>query len=586
MDNNTFINSHLKGTGYNDMHYEGSDKELCRVETRADKSGEKYKVSTRLANGCIIGVKHIIRDNGVEIEDKLTAVAFVDGKKYPEFEINCGDFENSLFKKAPVNFRPTVGGNSKAHIVDSVRAQTSNMIEHTVYQHTGWRVINDTPVFLNAGGAIGMDGVTVELEGRLSKYKFTEERHEERWKTLKLFTEVAPHSVTYPLLAIAALSPLNEFLRKAGIEPAFTPFLIGKTGTKKSTLAALTLCFFGDFDNKSLPGSSKDTGNSLEKMGFLLKDVLTVVDDFYPSANRSEINRMEKTAQDVLRMYGDRTGRNRMNADGSLRVNYPVRGNAILTGEDVPSVSQSGEARFIAVELMPDDVDNKILSKVQKNSNHLNECMCDYIEWLSTMYNELPNALKTRFLTLREQVQDGGHGRITEAITHLQMALEMWALFLLRKKHITEKAANALKEESLSIFKALAVRQNKAITEEKPTELFLSALREMLSTRKAKMLDTSSATLPEEGIGWKDNNFAYLLMDSAYNAVCKFYRERDKSFPLSKRRLLKHLATEKLIVPSDDNTKQKKLGGKNRRVVWLYLDALDEKTGKESETDE
>jgi len=108
----------------------------------------------------------------------------------------------------------------------------------------------------------------------------------------------------------------------------------------------------------------------------------------------------------------------------------------------------------------------------------------------------------------------------------------------------------------------------------------------MLSIRKAKLLDTSSGMLPEEGIGWKDDNFAYLLMDSAYNAVCRFYRERDKSFPLSKRRLLKHFATEKLIIPSEDNTKQKKLGGKNRRVVWLYMDALEEKIEKESETDE
>lgn len=581
MDNNTFINSHLEGTGY-----KGTDTSLHRVETRVDKSGESFVVETKLANGCIIGLKHIIRDNGAEIEDKLSLVALADGKASPQFEINRKDLENNLMQYVPLNFRPTVGGNAKAYIVDSIRAQAVNMSELTVYQHTGWRIINDKPVFLNASGAIGMDGVTVDLEGRLSKYRFSEEKHEERWKTLKLFTEVAPHSVTYPLLAIAALSPLNEFLRQAGIEPAFVPFLIGKTGTKKSTLAALTLCFFGDFDNKSLPGSSKDTSHSLEKIGFLLKDVLTVIDDFHPSASRADVARMEKTAQDILRNYGDRTGRNRMNADGSLRKNYPVRGNAILTGEDVPSVSQSGEARFIAIELMPDDVDNKTLSKVQKNSIHLNECMCDYIEWLSTMYNELPNALKTRFWGLREQIQDNGHGRITEAITHLQIALEMWTLFLQRNKHITEKAATALKEESLSIFKAMAVRQNKAITEEKPTELFLSALREMLSTRKAKLLDTSSGMLPEEGIGWKDDNFAYLLMDSAYNAVCRFYRERDKSFPLSKRRLLKHFATEKLIIPSEDNTKQKKLGGKNRRVVWLYMDALEEKIEKESETDE
>lgn len=581
MDNNAFIKSHLDGTGY-----EGTDTSLERVEQRVSKSGEPYIEKTRLANGCIIGLKHLIRDNGVEIEDKLSLVALVDGKISQQFEINRKDLENNLMQCVPLNFRPTVGGNSKAYIVDSIRAQAANMSELTVYQHTGWRVIDDIPVFLNANGAIGKDGITVELDGRLSKYRFPTEKHEERWKTLKLFNEVAPHSVMYPLLAIAALSPLNEFLRKAGIEPAFTPFLIGKTGTKKSTLAALTLCFFGEFDNKSLPGSSKDTGNSLEKIGFLLKDVLTVIDDFHPSASRADIARMEKTAQDVLRMYGDRTGRNRMNADGSLRKNYPVRGNAILTGEDVPSVSQSGEARFIAIELMPEDVKNKTLSKVQKNSIHLSECMCDYIEWLSTMYDKLPDALKSRFLALRERFQDEGHGRITEAVSHLQLALEMWLLFLEHNKQISKVAANSITDEAMDIFKALAVRQNKSLIEEKPTELFLSALREMLSTRRVKLLDTSQPTLPAEGIGWKDDNYIYLQPETTYNAIHKFFRERDKSFPLSKRRLLKHLATEGLIVPSEDNTKQKKIGGKNCRVVWLYADILEDSTEQEVEENE
>ena len=71
-----------------------------------------------------------------------------------------------------------------------------------------------------------------------------------------------------------------------------------------------------------------------------------------------------------------------------------------------------------------------------------------------------------------------------------------------------DKKFKILRAINTIIFKAMAVRQNKAITEEKPTELFLSALREMLSTRKAKLLDTSSEMLPEEGIGWKDDNYA------------------------------------------------------------------------------
>ncbi len=572
MERNDFIESMLDGTGY-----KGNDTSLFRVENKITKDGNPYIVETKLANGCLIGKRHIIRDNGADIEDKIELAVFADGRDCGDIEINRKDLENNLMQYVPLNFRPIVGGSSKAYIVDSIRAQTPNMENLTVYQHTGWRVIEDKPIFLHSNGAIGNENISVELNGRLSKYGFVDGDSECMWETLKNFTDIAPHNITYPLLAIAALSPLNEFLRQARTEPSFLLFLLGKTGTKKSTLAALTLCFFGEFDNKSLPGSSKDTGNSLEKTGFLLKDVLTVIDDFHPSMNRSDVTRMEQTAQAVCRMYGDRTGRNRMNADGSLRVNYPVRGNAILTGEDVPSIGQSGEARFLSVELMPDSVNNEILSMVQSRYRDLNACMRKYIEWLLPQYDKISEALSKRFIILRDDAQNGGHGRIAEAIAHLQVAIEMWTLFLQKQGQLTEEESSEFRNESWKIFKKLAVNQNRAIAGEKPTTLFINALKEMLSTCRVRLLSTNSGTLPDNGIGWKDENYIYLMGDITYNAVCKFYRESDRSFPLSKRLLLKHLNMEKLIVPSDDNTKQKKICGKNRRVVWLYADALEEK---------
>ena len=161
----------------------------------------------------------------------------------------------------------------------------------------------------------------------------------------------------------------------------------------------------------------------------------------------------------------------------------------------------------------------------------------------------------------------------------------MWTLFLKAKSQITEADADNMKKESWPIFKSLADKQNKAIEGEKPSALFLTALREMLSTGRVKLADVSCTILPEGFIGWRDNEFAYLLGDTTYNAVCKFYRERDKTFPLTKRLLMKHLSTEKLIMSDTENSKQKKLGGKNRRVVWLYADALEENDEKEENDD-
>ena len=73
----------------------------------------------------------------------------------------------------------------------------------------------------------------------------------------------APQCVMLPLLAVTFLCPLNHFLKSAGCEPKFVTALIGKTGSRKSTLAALFLSFFGKFSASDLPMSFHDTANSI-----------------------------------------------------------------------------------------------------------------------------------------------------------------------------------------------------------------------------------------------------------------------------------------------------------------------------------
>lgn len=578
MENNAYIASRLEGTDYS-----GNDTALFRNEVKK-KQDESYVVNTRLANGSIVGESLIKRDDGATVESRIVLGVYAVGRYLGQIEIPQQDFETKLMQYLPLEFRPTVGGNSKAYIADSIRAQADKMKQLTIYQHTGWRIIDGTVAFLHNGGAIGKEGVTVELEGKSSQFMFTTDSHNDRWETFKKYLSVAPHTVTYPLLAISALSPLNEFLRKARCEPSFLLFLLGRTGSGKSTLAALTLCFFGEFGNKGLPASSKDTVNALEKMGFLTKDILTVIDDFRPSTSQSERSRLAYTTQELCRAYGDRTGKNRMNADGSMRASYPPRGNAILTGEDIPVIGESGEARFLIVEVIKSEVNMQLVQDVDSKHIHLNECMRDYITWLIPLYEKLPDTLNKRFLELRTKAQSGGHGRIAESIAHLQLAIEVWCLFMRSADLISETEATDMKEEAWVIFRDLADKNNKALIAEKPSVQFLSALRELLLTGKVKLFPTDTSLMGSEGIGWKDGNYAYLNWGTAYNAVCKYYRERDGVFPLGTNQLLKHLAAEHYIVSDkDNNSKLKKLGGKTRRVVWLHIDALDEKDEQKEE---
>src|SRR5206468_12743200 len=117
----------------------------------------------------------------------------------------------------------------------------------------------------------------------------------------------------------------------------FNIHIAGPTGVGKTEVAALVQQHFGaGMDARNLPGSWSSTGNALEELAFQAKDVLLVVDDFIPTGSMADVQRAHRDADRVLRAQGNRSGRQRMRADGSLRAVRPPRGLIVSTGEDVP----------------------------------------------------------------------------------------------------------------------------------------------------------------------------------------------------------------------------------------------------------
>lgn len=136
-----------------------------------------------------------------------------------------------------------------------------------IYTNTGWCRVNSKYVFAYNGGSVGSENISVELENGLCGYRLSEQDFDlgTMENAVRTLFNVAPEKIILPLIALAFLSPLNEFFRQADCEPAFVMYLLGKTQSRKSTLAALILSFFGDFTSSKLPMSFKDTSNALEK---------------------------------------------------------------------------------------------------------------------------------------------------------------------------------------------------------------------------------------------------------------------------------------------------------------------------------
>ena len=527
--------------------------------------------------------RETIKDNGLEQEHILTLQPVCQSGPLSAAEITMTEFGKQTFLNPwGMQLVQEVGHNVLEYYRHSVRCQGQLQQPRTVYAHTGWRQIQGNWAFLHCGGALGADDIQVALPDVANRYVFPEEDDPQKFQGLQQFLEVAPHAITYPLAAMAFLSPLCEFLTKAHCQVGFLLFLLGESQAQKSTLAALTLCFFGDFDNKTLPSSFNDTANRIERQGFDLKDVLTVIDDLYPATNRQQREKMLSTMELLARAYGDRRGRGRLNCDGSQKAKYIHRGNAIISGEDIPGVAQSSQARHFFLRLKRGDVDLPRLSRLQEEKQLLAMCMRDYILWLLPQADRLSQTLAERFRAERQFFQHSGYGRVAEAAAHLALGFGMLTDFLTEEGYLDQTQAKAWLEECRQILQEAAQDQSKQLDEEDPVQLFWESFTAMLQSGQIELCrcqEPGFVVRPAEYphlVGYEEENCYYLIWPTAYQHVREFFRREGKEFPLGKKTLKEQLAKAGFLyrTGSDRLEVQKRINGKNQWLLCLQKEKV------------
>ena len=505
------------------------------------------------------------------------------GRPLPEIEIPAADLAgfNWLAQRWGMDCILEVGKTVKDCVRHAIQTTAAHAEKKTVYAVTGWKNINGKWMYLMPGDV----EITVSLPDKMHGYGMERSYDMLDIQTAAslLWQSVAPEEIILPLLSFTFLSPLNHFLKAAGCEPKFVLFLVGKTGSRKSTLAALMLSFFGKFTASELPLSFRDTSNSILHNAFSLKDVLTVIDDLHPSS-RQEEQRMNGTAQAVMRAYGDRTGKGRLRADSTPMESRPPQGNAIVTAEFSPNIGESGTARYFALELKEGDVDLEILTAFQKEATDgtLQRCMFAYTEWLRENFllseeaeQKFIRFLHSRFLFYRDSFRSNGircHGRVPETVAQLQIGMEFLLRFLYERGSFAEDWCNDIAERFQKILYSLAVKQAESIDEDKPTHVFIRKLFSLLESERVCVLNRSQSHefIPGNCIGYEDESYFYLHTDIAHQMVCRLCEEQGENFVISSKGLLKALAEEGLIkTTAGQNTISIRVGRKSRRVMCM-----------------
>ncbi len=572
-------------------------KDGCIVQHTSD--GDKA-----LTDFVVIPRMELTKDDGVN-----TSMYFVlDGwnstrAKLPRVTISSKELDamNWVTGKWGFSASLTPGTSTKdktAWAIKKVGQLTAKRV--TEYNHTGWRKIGGKWCYLYHGGAVGMEGVSVDLGDALKTYRldgsgapgFDSISFKDAAAVSLGIQSIMKEEIAVALLGTCFLAPLREFLQQTDVVPAFALYLYGQSGTHKTTAAALAISHFGNFHAKNPPASFNDTGNQIRKKAFLVKDMPILVDDFHPVSSIQEKRQMAATAQTLSRAFGDGVDRGRLNADSTIKTSTPPRSVAIITGEDLPAVGPSGLARYFIIDIDKEDipVGPELTSMQEKARNgYLQKSMRGYILWLQKQADQMPDRLHKLFLTFRESIRQnsgGQHDRAPEAVASILMGYNMMLNYFRDVGLFDTEAATGMLLQARKVLTESSRKQAKDMESEKPTRIFLDSMTELLASKSVMLTDISGGA--EEAIvkknpiidmvGYMDADFYYLLPSVAFGAVSKLCREQGIEFPVSLKALYKHLRTDgilKGLSGGDTPTRNRWIDGRAVRLLWIPREAMD-----------
>lgn len=570
-------NNKLEETSYN-FGYAGLQRKVLK--------GNKKEIKN-IANFLPLPIKKIYIDDGREANGYLQLKSVLTDKKVlPDIKVDYGELDNMKWINNPKwDLKPRIyppKANHKEYAYDALHYLSKDIPKETIFEHTGFRTINGELVYLHQGGTIGTNSdISVDLsEISLERYKFTNKQYDlEECIELSLsILDVAKKEITIPLIAVAYLSPLRSIFLKKNVPLGFVTWISDESGSQKSSLSALILSHFGNFERDNLPGGFKDTVNSIEKKAFTLKDTLFAIDDYYQSKSQTESKKMDAVAESLFGLYGDRQARSRMRQDGqTVKMGFCARGMCIVTGESFPSFAESRTARALIIEMARGDIDLQLLSTIQSKKDKLSYCMKGYIQYIIDNQDKIQKNCKYKFMEYRNKAnQNLAHGRIPEIVASEYIGIELFYEYAKEKGVITEERMKQMKEDAWKILMKVAIKQSSKTEENRTDNMFFAAVQELLASNKIYLKSYKNYMRePDEAlstfVGYYDEckERCYLIPNVIFNEVVKFYGVQGLKFPGNAASTWKYLKEAGRLFPGekDRNTTRKSINGKLKTMV-------------------
>lgn len=601
-------------------HYDYDDSPIYEATAGGmwwDRETREGTVKTRLTNFSAEIIGHIKQDDGAEITRLFEMEAKLKGLPY-KYAVNSSDFAGLSWVYDQLGPEAIVypGFAVKDHTRAAIQVLSGDIPERRVYTYTGWCKVDRKWIYLHGGGAIGESGdvadIEVSLPPPLQNYWLPEaspgKALQEAIRASLAILDVAGDSVTVPILGGVYRSILGTC--------DFSIFLCGETGAGKSAVASLGQQHFGPgMDALNLPASFESTANSLQVLAFAAKDALMVVDDFAPSGSISNIQQQHRDADRLLRAQGNKSPRNRLRSDSSLRPGKYPRGLICVTGEDVPK-GQSLGARMFQSDLPkkgPGAVDWKHLTQCQTaaNNGQLAEAMSGYICYIARDYERIKKELRSEIHALRAEVsQDGQHRRTPGIVADLAIGFKYLLKYATDEGAINTDEHRKLWDRVLRALLDAAQEQDNGKGSNDPASRFLTLINSCISSGRAHLANTNGRfpddwikwgwrsdrqsldygdELRPQGklIGWINGEDIYIDSQTAYAEAQELGRQQGDSLPVTLSVLKKRLNEKGLLASTEERGKKryleirKDLGGRRRTVLHLHIGSFNLLTPEE-----
>lgn len=444
-------------------------------------------------------------------------------------------------------------------------AYISMIFEHyycaTIIKTAGWVRIprnNNLPLYVYANDAMGHNNAFKCETGKQLLWIPEMSPQESFFHAVRMLKLSEDMRKTLPLWLVSHLGVLFSLFEEAGFAPRFVTYLYGSSGSLKTSVSKIFFKILKD-DFNDISANFNDTMTALEiKMGST-KDEVLLVDDYRPSALRTEAARMNNNFEKLIRFYGDGTGKGRGNAQLGLRSEFKPQSVCAVTGELLHGTASS-LLRLLIIHVDKKTYNKKLLKFYQDNPLVFTTHIKYFTDYAAEKYKDIVRYISEKFPEYRAMYSH----KLTESrLVDAAVCLRITA-YILIDMYAKQCGLVVEKEipQQMDIFHSVildTVLESQALAcHPEAYDMYLYAMVRSINAKKL-IIGDGKQNYRVNGdtagfIGRKDD-YLYIRPQDTYNQVVRYRAALDRPFSATDRSIRQELAIHQFIITQSEESK-------------------------------